>query len=59
MIRSRVFCSWDLKPSRNLNDWEFEDEMTWVGDEDRGFSVSSMHDALCPQILEYYPEICG
>lgn len=25
MIRSRVFCSWDLKPRRNLNDWEVEE----------------------------------
>lgn len=25
MIRSRVFCSWDLKPKRNLNDWEIEE----------------------------------
>lgn len=25
MIRSRVFCSWDLKPRRNLNDWEIEE----------------------------------
>lgn len=29
MIRSRMLCSWDLKPRKNLNNWEIE-EMGWL-----------------------------
>lgn len=25
MIRTRVFCSWNLRPRRNVNDWELEE----------------------------------
>lgn len=31
----------------------------WSKDEDRGFSVTLMYDALCPQKLECSPGICG
>lgn len=41
MVRSRVFCSWNIKPRRNLNDWEIEEmgrllevlERAEIGDE--------------------------
>lgn len=78
MIRFRVNCSWDLKPRRNLNDWEIEemgqlldilekypvggqgleDEMIWTPDEEGGFSVASMFDALKPQKPDLFPGMC-
>lgn len=37
---------------------ELDDELIWVGDKDRGFSVSSMYATLCPQIHDASPGIC-
>lgn len=52
MIRSRVFCSWDLKPRRKLRDWEIEEmrimmdilEKYLVGDQDWEDAMIWSHD---------------
>lgn len=48
----------DILEKYLVGDQELEDDMIWVHDEDGGFSVPSMSDALTPQRPEFSPGIC-
>lgn len=48
----------DILEMYQVGDLDREDEMVWIQDEDRGFSVKSMFEALSIQKLVSSPGIC-
>lgn len=49
----------DMLEKYLVGDQDSDDEMIQVCDMDRGFSIKSMYDALCPQRPECSSGICG
>lgn len=41
MIRSRVFCSWNIRRRRNLNDWEIEEMGVVVGGSESAIALGT------------------
>lgn len=41
-------CLMNMLENYPLGDYDLDDEILWIYDEDRGFSVTSMYDVLCP-----------
>lgn len=47
----------DIQEKYPVGEQELEDDMIWIPDEDGGFSISFMLNALTPQRLEVYQGI--